>query len=101
VFRALVASRERLEAAAVELARADAVEFLREDAALYDVVFVDPPFAAGYWPRLAPLIAPRLAPQAMVYHESGSRPDAPPGWEVHRQGRAGQVTYQLLKQTES
>ena len=99
VFRALVASREKLEAGSVELARADAEDFLRGDEGVYDVVFVDPPFAAGYWPRLAPFIAPRLAPQAMVYHESGDRPETPPGWEIHRDGRAGQVTYQLLKQT--
>ena len=101
VFRALGASREKLEAGAVELARADAVEFLRGDARVYDVVFLDPPFGAGYWPRLAPLVAPRLAPQGMVYHESGGRPETPAGWEIHRQGKAGQVTYQLLKQIQS
>ena len=101
VFRALAASRDRLKAGAVELARADALEFLRADRGVYDVVFVDPPFGSGYWPRVAPLLAPRLAPQAMVYHESGNRPEPLPGWDLHRHGRAGRVTYQLLKRTES
>jgi 16S rRNA (guanine(966)-N(2))-methyltransferase RsmD len=100
VHRALVASREAL-AAAVELIRADALEFLRSDDGIYDVVFVDPPFRAGYWPRLAPLLPPRLAPGALVYYEGAARPDLAPGWEIHRQGRAGQVSYQLLKRTES
>ena len=62
VFRALAASRDRLEAGAVELAKADALEFLRADRGVYDVVFLDPPFGAGYWPRVAPLLPPRLAP---------------------------------------
>src|SRR5512134_3872213 len=69
-FRALTANREALDAASVQLRKADALEFLRTDAGVYDVVFVDPPFQAGYWPRIAPLLPPRLAPGALVYHES-------------------------------
>jgi len=97
VFRALIASREALGAASVQLRKADALEFLRSDAGVYDVVFVDPPFKAGYWPRLAPLLPPRLAPGALVYYESATPPELPPGWEVWRHDRAGQVSYQLLK----
>jgi 16S rRNA (guanine(966)-N(2))-methyltransferase RsmD len=97
VFRALAASRDALAAAAVELRRADALDFLRADDGVYDVVFLDPPFTAGYWPRLAPLLPPRLAPGALVYHESAARPDLPPGWEIHREGRAGKVRFQLLR----
>ena len=100
VFRALAASREALGAGAVELRKADALEFLRADTETYDVVFLDPPFKAGYWPRLAPLLPPRLAPGALVYHESATPPDLPQGWEVHRQGRAGQVNYQLLRRAQ-
>jgi len=97
VFSALAASREALDAASVELKRADALEFLRSDAGVYDVVFLDPPFRSDYWPRLAPLLPPRLVPGALVYHESAAPPDLPLGWEVWRQGQAGQVSYQLLK----
>lgn len=99
-FRALAASRTALAAAAVELERADALEFLRENGGVYDVVFLDPPFKADYWPRLAPLLPPHLAPGALVYHEGAARPVLPPGWAVHREGRAGQVAYQLLKWAE-
>jgi len=101
VFKALAANRSRLRADAVELTKSDALEFLRADVGIYDVVFVDPPFAAGYWPRLAALLPPRLAPGAMVYHESGARPEHIPGWEIWRESRAGQVRYRLLKRTES
>jgi len=100
-FRALEASRNALDASAVELKRADALEFLRSDAGVYDVVFLDPPFKADYWPRLAPLLLARLAPGALVYHESATPPDLPPGWEIWRQGQAGQVGYRLLKRTLS
>jgi len=101
VFRALAASREALGAEAVQLRKADALAFLREDTDVYDVVFVDPPFKAGYWPRLAPLLPARLAPGAMVYHEGAAPPALPPGWGVWRQGRAGQVVYQLLNWSPS
>ena len=96
-FRALGASRDELDAATVELKRADALDFLRADTGAYDVVFVDPPFKAGYWPRLAPLLPPRLAPGALVYYESAMAPELAPGWEIWRQRRAGQVRYQLLR----
>ncbi|HKA39787.1 MAG TPA: 16S rRNA (guanine(966)-N(2))-methyltransferase RsmD [Burkholderiales bacterium] len=96
-FRALQASRELLKAGAVELARADALEFLRSDTDRYDVVFLDPPFKSDYWRRVAPLLPPRLGAGALVYYESAPEREPAPEWEVHRQGRAGQVKYQLLK----
>ena len=96
-FRALQASRELLKAGTVELARADALEFLRSDTGQYDVVFLDPPFKSDYWQRVAPLLPRRLGPGALVYHESAPGCETAPEWEVHRQGRAGQVRYQLLK----
>jgi 16S rRNA (guanine(966)-N(2))-methyltransferase RsmD len=100
VYRALVASREALAAAAVELRKADALEFLHSDAGVYDVVFLDPPFKAGYWPRLAPLLPLRLAPGALVYYEGAASPELPREWEAVRQGRAGQVSYQLLRRIQ-
>lgn len=101
VYRALVANREALAAAAVEPRKADALEFLRSDESVYDVVFVDPPFKSGLWPRLAQLLPPRLAPGALVYYEGAAPPELPAGWKTHRQGRAGQVSYQLLKSSQS
>jgi len=100
-FRALQASHAALGADAVELKRADALEFLQADAGLYDIVFLDPPFNADYLPRLWALLPRRLARGALVYCESGPRTAAPEGWETCKQGRAGQVLYQLLKRTET
>ena len=101
VFRALTASRAALDAAAVELKRADALEFLRSDDEMYDVVFIDPPYRSDYWPRVAPLLPRHLAPEGLVYCESAASADAPPGWEPWRRGQAGQVSYQLLRRKQS
>jgi 16S rRNA (guanine(966)-N(2))-methyltransferase RsmD len=100
VFRALAASRAALDAAVVELRRADALEFLRADDALYDVVFVDPPYRSDLWPRVATLLPRRLAPDALVYVERAGRAGPHPEWAVWREGRAGQVAYRLLKRAE-
>ena len=100
VFRALEASCAALAAGVVELRRADALEFLRADADRYDVVFVDPPYRSELWPRVAPLLPRHLAPEALVYLESARRIVPLPGWQVWKQGRAGQVAHQLLKRAE-
>lgn len=96
-FRALQASRALLGAAAVELIRANALEFLRGDSGRYDVVFLDPPFRAGYWPRLLALLPGHMTPGAFVYCESAASPELPAGWEICKRGQAGQVRFQLLK----
>jgi 16S rRNA (guanine966-N2)-methyltransferase len=100
VCTALEASCAALKAAQVTVVRADALEFLRSengDSGVYDVVFLDPPFADNPWDTLFARLIPRLKPNALVYRESGGKQTAPDGWEVHRQSRAGQVNYQLLK----
>src|SRR4051812_685797 len=74
-FDALVTNREALRADRVELVHTDALEFLRCDNREYDVIFLDPPFRAGYESRLVPLLPPRMTSNAWVYFESGERPD--------------------------
>lgn len=101
-YQALCANRDVLQARQVELKRMDALEFLRSDAgssAHYDVIFVDPPFSTDYWPRLIPLLPERMKQGARVYCESRAPPVWPPPWEVVKQGRAGQVVFQLINWT--
>ncbi len=98
--RALNASRDELTAASVELKCADALEFLRRGEERFDIIFLDPPFRAGFWPRLVPLLPRCMTPGALVYLEGADAPEIPVGWEVVKQGRAGQVRFQLLKRTE-
>lgn len=97
--RALLASRDALGAKQVEVVRADALEFLKAGRDCYDVVFVDPPFSANAWRAVLTLLPPRLAPDALVYCESAGIFELPAGWQTVKQGRAGQVHYQLLRYT--
>jgi len=96
---ALEANRKTLGAAQVEIARADALDFLRGGRGVYDIVFLDPPFAMGIWDALLDSLPPWLATEARVYCESGDERAVRDGWEVHKHGRAGRVNYQLLKRT--
>ena len=96
-WRALKANAAKLEARAVELKCADALEFLRADNGYYDVVFLDPPFRADYLAQVLPLLGPRLASGALVHVEAPAAPELPRGWQSWRAGRAGAVTHQLLK----
>lgn len=67
-----------------------ALDFLSRAAAegrVWDLVFVDPPFAADLWAPALAALAPCLAPRAWVYVESppGLQLPLPPGWRLHRE----------------
>ncbi len=67
--------------------------------ATFDVVFLDPPYAANNLADLCTLLARGwLAAQAWVYLEtsrSQSLPELPQGWQWHRESQAGDVRYAL------
>ncbi|MEI6300626.1 MAG: 16S rRNA (guanine(966)-N(2))-methyltransferase RsmD [Betaproteobacteria bacterium] len=98
---ALRANASLLDAKSWRLAAGDALEFLRSQhsrqGGLFDVVFVDPPFASGLVERVLPLLPGLLAPGARVYVESGEGLVVPEGWQILRQGKAGVVRYHLLQ----
>jgi 16S rRNA (guanine966-N2)-methyltransferase len=98
---ALEANRKTLAATQVEIIRADALDFLRGGQGVYDVVFLDPPFANDMWDALFALLPRWLADGGLVYRESGDQVAAPAGWAVHKTSRAGKVNYQLLKRIET
>jgi 16S rRNA (guanine966-N2)-methyltransferase len=87
----------RLETGRLELVRGDALEFLAADTRPFDVVFLDPPFA---WPgreRLLERVEAHMRPGGLVYLESPEPLVPPARWETLRQGKAGAVHYQLLR----
>ena len=102
--------RTRLKADGVRVERGDGVAALRQRAgAALDVVFLDPPFAEGQNDELvlAALSAARQAihSEGLVYLEA-PRPWldselSPLGLAVHRQGKAGQVAFHLLRASQS
>ena len=83
--------------------RVDAARFVAENAARYDIVFLDPPFAAQLWAPLAQalLAHDRLGADAWLYVEApaGAPPELPAPFQLHREGRAGAVRYALYRRS--
>jgi 16S rRNA (guanine966-N2)-methyltransferase len=97
-LRATVA---RFAVESVRIETSDALAFLRSTGETYDVIFLDPPFAAGLLvPTLAQLAKKRvLAAGGFCYVEcprDAPLPPLPEGWVIHRTGVAGEVGYHLL-----
>jgi 16S rRNA (guanine966-N2)-methyltransferase len=84
------------------VACADALTWLRSATdALFDIVFLDPPYDAALLGEAAGALTARglLAPEARVYVErraSDSLSPLPAGWRELRAGRAGEVGYHLF-----
>jgi len=84
---------------------ADALAWLDGRASAYDIVFLDPPYAAGILAQAMRRLDAGgfLAPGAQVYLEmpaSAGPPGLPPGWQLHRTGRAGAVGYHLARRVK-
>ena len=91
-------------AAAAQIHVTDALSFLSGKPEVFDVVFLDPPFAAGLLGQIAAGLETGqwLAPTALIYAECPARADLPAlpqGWTAAKSGRAGEVGYHLLRRT--
>ncbi len=79
----------------------DALAFLARSDGRYDLVFLDPPFAADAWTREAAALetGAHLRPGAVVYVESPAdqAPSLPARWTLHREARAGAVRFALYR----
>lgn len=88
----------------VVLIEANAMDRLQHDSAPapYDIVFVDPPFASGFYEPCFQHLQERgwLAPAALVYVEAAQSLTSftvPAGWTLQREKRAGDVYYGLFR----
>ena len=98
LVRSLQASALRLRADTLRIERADAIAWMTRAAPQgFELVMLDPPFDAGLHADALAAALPLVADDGFIYVES-RQPlgDAPPGWAVHRHGRAGAVHFQLL-----
>ncbi len=88
-------------AAGARVEQRDALQFLRAAPQPFDIVFLDPPFAAAdLLPSAAGLLEGRqwLAPGALIYVECAARgglPALPGSWTLVKAKRAGEVGYHL------
>jgi 16S rRNA (guanine966-N2)-methyltransferase len=81
---------------------ADATAWLAGAPTAFDVVFLDPPFAADLLDQAMRTLESRgwLAEDAFIYIERPAKsgpPELPPAWRAHRTGRAGAVGYHLAR----
>lgn len=98
----LLASRQRLQAQALQVLRADALAWMaRAPAASFELVLLDPPFDAGLTERAAAAALPLLVPGGFLYLEGPHMlSPLPAGLHAHRSLRAGAVQVQLLQRVE-
>jgi len=100
IARALSAVIAEWNVQGAEVVRADAFSYLRGTAQPFDIVFLDPPFAAGLLAPAAALLEERgwLAPNALIYLECAARetrPALPEVWKELKAKQAGEVGYHL------
>lgn len=103
VARALAQAGQRLATDRVEVVKDSAQGYLAANGRRFDVVFLDPPFAAtGLLAEVVALLCNgnHLRRGAHVYIETpagAEGPPVPPDWQLFREKRAGAVRYRLYR----
>ncbi|MBL0165313.1 MAG: 16S rRNA (guanine(966)-N(2))-methyltransferase RsmD [Xanthomonadales bacterium] len=99
--RQLEANLARLKVANAHVVNADAMNWLSQPAHVFDLVFLDPPFANNLWNDAAGRLETSgcLAPEAFIHVEAplGKAFVGPPNWRLHREGVAGAVHFALYR----
>ena len=95
-YRALLDNRRALDADA-QILNMDAVQYLAGNRQAFDVIFLDPPYQQGWMEKLLPLVAAHLTPEGVIYAEAEFAIADSDDWQVHKQGKAGNVFFHLLK----
>lgn len=101
---ALKAHCQMLGTQAVRVVQQDALRFLQQSPCeLFNLVFLDPPFAANLWQSLAHalVLRPWLADDALVYIEAPINQPLllPTRLQLVKDKKAGQVAYRLYRYT--
>lgn len=93
---ALEQNRSTLDARQVEIVHADALAWLGHNRETFDLAFVDPPFDSGLAAPALAAVATHLVSGGEAYVEQGEAVIPPPGFIIHRSGRAGRSHFALL-----
>jgi 16S rRNA (guanine966-N2)-methyltransferase len=101
ITRALSEFITTLAAENARVEREDAFRYLGRAATVFDIVFLDPPFASGQLGKAAELLERHawLGPGALIYVESPAReplPVMPENWTLLKSKQAGEVGYHLF-----
>jgi 16S rRNA (guanine966-N2)-methyltransferase len=96
-------TRDKLQAARIEILRGDAFAMARGMQRRFDLIFLDPPYQKNWLEKMLPLCKGLLAEGGFVYAESEvslaseTPPDWLADWEIVRADSAGMVYYHLLQ----
>lgn len=90
---------ESLPAPQVRVVRGDALEFAAHPPQRFDILFLDPPYGRGLLDRVVPFLPGLLADDAVIYCEAEQPVQSLGEYRTTREGRAGQVHYQLLERS--
>jgi 16S rRNA (guanine(966)-N(2))-methyltransferase RsmD len=102
VLAALHENHELLhKPSAIEIVRADALQYLASTKAKFDLIFLDPPYKKGWIARLEPFLPGILNEDAAIYVEAEHEIESLGNWRTVRQGKAGEVHFHLLRQQTS
>lgn len=96
-FDALKQNREVLKAENIEIFQTETLAWMRTCSELFDVIFLDPPFAGDLMESAVPLAIHLLKPDGSLYVEQQAEIHAPDGFIIYRQGRAGKSRFALLR----
>jgi 16S rRNA (guanine966-N2)-methyltransferase len=99
--KAIAENQAVLQLANLKLLQTDAFAFLASATDRFDVIFLDPPFAADWWDRLAPLIARIANEGALVYCESAKELSSFGDFVRLKHARAGMVHYHLFAASQA
>jgi 16S rRNA (guanine966-N2)-methyltransferase len=97
----LRASQKRLQATAIAVHRANALNWMTASADRFDLIFLDPPFADDVFDRALAAAVRLLTDDGLIYVEAPREIAPPAGFTAWRQGRAGTVHYQLLRREDN
>lgn len=86
----------------VQIHCVNALQYLQQTSSQkYDVVFVDPPYDLQLHSRLFEALQQNgwLAENALIYTEKDRKYtfEVPENWQIHKQGKAGQIEYFLYQ----
>ena len=104
--RELQATLAAWGASDAQVERGDALAFLARRARPFDIVFLDPPFAAGLLAEAAAVLEGNgwLGADALIYVECSARAGVPPlpeRWAALKAKRAGEVGYHLYERGQA
>ncbi len=99
-LEALRANQTTLNAKNMEIVWSEGLRFLDNTTERFDVVFLDPPFASDLLASALQRLPRILNEGAVIYAECAQWPVLD-GWEIIKDGRAGQVHYGLLRRAET